>query len=445
MLNGGKNIDTVFKDGLSNHEVAPEAYVWESIEKNMNKQRRQAAVLIMWRSVAAACIVALMAVSFMLLNRVSEPLVEQTAEVMAAKKTEIAEQNSEAGKHTYIENQVNLNEAVIPEIPEKVLKNADDSAAPTPSLEDRHVVNKDAAIANYIASISAVSIAGTNEVNTDLHIRQEKVYYSIYNPLNAPSDFAKSSKKTSISIGGVLSPSYNSKMTSGGNESVMAASGVDVNENGINSLGGGLQVRVNTGSRWSFETGVLYAQVGQEVSNDYSYQSYKQAFLSRNVAISAGLSNSMGNVRITKPGPQAYAEPLTDNLVEASNTFESSVSSLKQTLDYIEIPMMARYSLFKNFPYLSVAGGISSNFLVDNAAYALDGGSERKIGETDDIKSFVLSSSIGLGVDVPIYKSIHLNVEPRLKYFLNSVSSNDDYNFQPYSFGVYGGLTFVIK
>ena len=92
-----------------------------------------------------------------------------------------------------------------------------------------------------------------------------------------------------------------------------------------------------------------------------------------------------------------------------------------------------------------MAGGISSNFLIDNSAYAIDGGSEQKIGETDDIKSFVLSSSLGLGVELPIYKSIHLNVEPRLKYFLNSVSSNADYNFQPYSFGVYGGLTFVIK
>ncbi|MCG8583009.1 MAG: PorT family protein [Bacteroidales bacterium] len=444
MLDGGKNIDTVFKDGLSDHEVAPDTYVWESIEKSMNKHKRQAAAIIMWRSVAAACVIALMTVTIVLLNSVSEPLVKQTAEVTPVLDLKITEDKSIVEEEIPMETENSSRELFPPKANKNTVPGEKDKPIKESVGSSFSTLHQEANNMKYLASISAVDLGGDNELNTNLHSQNKRVYYSIYNPLNAPS-FEKVKKKTSISIGGIVSPSYNSKMSSGGNEAVMAASGVDVNESGINSLGGGLQVRLNTGSRWSFETGVLYAQVGQEVNNEYGYKHSRQAFLSPQMSNSAGVSNSMGPIRVSKAVPNNYAEPLVDNLVEAAFSTVSSVNSVKQTLDYIEIPMMARYSLFKSFPYLSVAGGISSNFLIDNSAYAIDGGSEQKIGETDDIKSFVLSSSLGLGVELPIYKSIHLNVEPRLKYFLNSVSSNADYNFQPYSFGVYGGLTFVIK
>ncbi|MCU4155456.1 PorT family protein [Carboxylicivirga sp. A043] len=441
MLEGGRNIDTVFRDELSNHEVAPDAYVWESLNKTMQKQKRQSAIIIMWRSIAAACIIALIAVSISLLNRVSEPLINQTAEATQDKVENTPEVSGELASKV---EDAHLSEepAIGNDLDVPVSKEVVPLTQKSDEYEMLYAYGGDNVYKEQcLASITEVNLSSENRLSTELRSKQEKVYYPIYNPL---PESENSKKKTTISIGGVLSPSYNSKTSSGGTNTMRAASGVDVNESGINSLGGGLQVRVNTGSRWSFETGVLYAQVGQEVSNNYNYQPYKQVSFNSQASNTTRLANSMGPIVASK-SQKLYDAPLTDNMVEASYSAVNSVNEIKQTLDYIEVPIMARYSLFESFPYLSVAGGFSSNFLVDNTAYSLEGGTEQKIGETDHIKPFVLSSSVGIGIDVPLFKSIHLNVEPRLKYFLNSVSSNDDYNFQPYSFGVYGGLTFIIK
>jgi hypothetical protein len=291
-----------------------------------------------------------------------------------------------------------------------------------------------------LAVNTQIELKENYQLNTQPHVKQEKIYYPIY---STPSKVV-TKKKTTVSVGGVVSPAYNSRVSYGGGGQNYLKSSASVDESGINSLGGGLQVRLNTGSRWSFETGVLYSQVGQSVKSSQSFKS--QDNLYRRPSLNSALSNSLGSIVVKDNSSEMFFSPAPVHDVQSAVMNSSDAyASVKQTLDYIEVPMMARYSLFENFPYLSVAGGLSSNFLVNNTAYAVEGNSKEVIGETSDIKPFVLSSSVGLGVDVPVSKSLRFSLEPRFKYFLNSVSSNDAKSFQPYSFGIYGGITFVVR
>ncbi|MBK3515822.1 outer membrane beta-barrel protein [Carboxylicivirga marina] len=446
MLRGRKDIDAVFKDGLANHELEPGAYVWESIEKNLAQQQKQKRMLVIWRSVAAASVLLLVSLSISLYYTEVIPF---EAEVASIQENEISD------KATLEKEEVSLTKSVdkdhlssgqgaspelIPAVPKE--KSTKKQVQKKYQRYDSYAYANNVEKMNYLAANNDIDIREEYFINTSLHQKEEKVYFPIYATTNEVSK-----KRTSLSIGGVVSPAYNSKMNTGGGSPVMASSNVKVNENGINSMGGGVQLRLSTGSRWSFDTGVLYAQVGQEVSNTNSYQPFRSVIGSADELSNAGVANSMGTIIVKNPSPMSDAQSGKANLIEASNGYASlsSMSSVKQTLDYLEVPMMARYSLIKNFPYLSLAGGISSNFLVNNTAYALDGEEQEKIGETSDIKPFVLSSSVGLGLELPVFKSLRLNLEPRFKYFLNSVSSNDDFNFQPYSFGIYGGVTFVIR
>ncbi len=437
MLKGDKDIDAVFRSGLSDYEVAPESYVWEAIETSLANQKQHRRTLIIWRSLAAACIAGLISLGLGVLFRLSEPLVGPTAQTISSQTEQhrSSDGNIGAEEEEYIVSDgidtpkvsgsdVQGENAIISIPAEQVFVPKQNQARG--ELEEMVL----------LASVEKLDLQSDFDIDMQPHVKREKVYYPIYS-----NNIATVKKKTTISVGGVVSPAYNSKVSYGGGQNKLK-SNVSLDESGINSLGGGVQVRLNKGSRWSLETGVLYSQVGQSVQSSQSYSSLDNGF--KMASLNTALSNSLGSISVNKKVNSDLSSARESYVESAVMSYANVFSSVEQTLDYIEIPMIARYSLFKDFPYISVAGGLSSNFLVDNTAYSVEGGNKEVIGETNDIKPFVLSSSLGLGVDVPITKAIRFSLEPRFKYFLNSVSSNDTKSFQPYSFGVYGGITFVV-
>ncbi|MBS2211142.1 PorT family protein [Carboxylicivirga mesophila] len=440
MLREGKNIDAVFREGLSEHEVVPEGYVWDSLEKSLASQRKQRKVLVIWRSLAAACIAGFIALAIGWLFRVSEPLTSSEVQLVENDKIENEMPLQTAGFTEQVVEKKTIVEDAKSEPVSLIESNLLQPKKVTVAVNEKKTVGAAGAL-DYLSSNSSLQLTENYDIDRQLHNRQEKVYYPIYAYNSTP---VPEKKKATVSVGGLLSPAYNSKVSYGAPARNVLKSGGSINESGINSLGGGLQVRVNTGSRWSFETGVLYSQVGQSVKNAQSttFANVREGVISPNTAT----ANSLGEIVINKASEDfSRAQVYANDIESAVLNYDNSYNSVKQTLDYIEVPLMARYALFNSFPYLSVSGGFSSNFLVNNSAYAVSGSSKEKIGETSDIKSFVISSSLGVGVDVPITKTIRLSLEPRFKYFLNSVSSNELNSFQPYSFGVYGGLTFVVN
>jgi len=443
MLKDRKDIDTVFKEGLSEHLVTPPSYVWDSVEASLNKQKKQSRALMIWRSVAAAAAVLLLWMSVNLLQDTTTLPIEVSQQVNLKSLSTLSELDevTDVVETNVSETSVASKKNGFPEMRGLVSKVERNINAPSKKSE----LAKSNVVLEPLASKANVIVETKYEIKSTLHSNKKKVYYPLF-ASNTPT--SQKRKKTSIRIGGVLSPAYSSKTSSGNNMNMARANGVNVDESGVNSLGGGIQLRVNRGSRWSFETGVMYAQVGQEVTNSLpQYMSDPKAMVeSANTPNQMQLTNSMGDIAINKPLRVAYATNRPGDFGEYDmNAAVPRSDGVKQSLEYLEIPMMARYSLFKNFPYVSLAGGFSSNFLVGNTAYAINDSQEEEIGKTEGIRPFVISSSVGVGVEVPLGKLLHFSLEPRFKYFINSVNSDSEYGFQPYSFGVYGGITFVIK
>jgi len=441
MLGKKKDIDAVFKTGLSGYEIAPEPYVWEALESGLAQQKAQRRTLIMWRSLAAACAIILLLVSFGMFFKVSEPTVlEQQRFSMADEPGESASSGliiDDKVVNAKSNQPVSISENDGDKLAEQVIVQQMPKQEPNAILHEEEVGQVESV--QLLAGKSEIAFNNDFNLAPELKIKRQNNYYPLFaSAYEAPET---SQKKRTLSIGGVVTPAYNSKVSSS-SPAVRSASN-SVTESGISSLGGGIQLRINTKSRWSFETGVLYAQVGQEVAGNKQSRSYDESLMNAQKSTSIEVVNSMGAVVPNNGRDNSLFYADGPGFIESTSF--ATVDNIKQTLDYIEIPMMARYSILNQFPYISISGGISSNFLVNNAAYALTDGSKEKIGETSDIKPFVLSSSIGVGVDVPLSKVIRLSLEPRLKYFINSVSANENYSFHPYSFGVYGGITFVIQ
>jgi opacity protein-like surface antigen len=115
--------------------------------------------------------------------------------------------------------------------------------------------------------------------------------------------------------------------------------------------------------------------------------------------------------------------------------------NMSQQFGYIEVPLELNYALVDHKMGLHLIGGFSSLFLVDNAVTLTSGNQTMEMGEANNINSVNFSTNVGFGVDYKFSPKIILNLEPIFKYQLNTFS-NVDGTFQPFSVGVYSGLSF---
>jgi len=90
---------------------------------------------------------------------------------------------------------------------------------------------------------------------------------------------------------------------------------------------------------------------------------------------------------------------------------------------------------------VNLIGGFSSLFLLNNSISLTAGDETTQMGEANNVNSINFSTNIGLGIDYDFTPKIKLNIEPLFKYQLNTFSEVDG-SFNPFSIGIYSGLTF---
>ncbi|MBS2100243.1 outer membrane beta-barrel protein [Carboxylicivirga linearis] len=450
MLDLGNNIDATFRNGLDKLEVKPSADVWKGIDSRLNHKENKRSIVVIWGMVGAASVVAAVLTSILLFQPNSVTELGLSTSVVEVEKNNRYDEEADVNTDESVMAFEEKSELVIEkeEINKMMIKGEQDIFLA--QNEDSYMAEDDEERTEAISLEKKLSLlkgkgiyglANNSSVSaTKLKSTTKKEYY----PLYAYNENSESKKDFQVLVGGALSSAYNYRNTSG----APVRSYDNYSESGFNSMGGGINVRIETSKRWSVETGVVYAQVGQEISRSANYQSdlmYGDALIRTSVELPRTYTNSMGKIRFSNSS-QAPNASLGYESVNA--IYDASLLSdgdgIRQSLEYIEVPLMARYKLLDGIAIVSLAGGFSSNILVGNTAYMLDGNSKMDIGETEGIKPVSWSSSLGLGFEIPVTKIIRIGVEPRFKYYLESISEISDYNFQPYSFSVFGGITFLL-
>jgi len=465
MLDPRNNIDNAFQKGLGNLEVEPSASVWGGIEAHLNAKRKGRSIIVAWSMITAASVLVAVMSIWIFLKPNSENLA--LSSVVEVQKTipsadVVTESNllstNKAQEVLPSVAMVSESESLIGnkaqevgyEPTQTVLAGANESWTFDHNKTKNVTIHKQKENRNVL--LTSISGKGFEHLGEDIEVNEfqlKGIGKKEYLPLYASNENeVKPKKGFRMLVGGAVSSAYNYRETSGA--PVQAYSPYSYSESGINSIGGGINVRIEGNSRWSVETGVIYAQMGQEISSSFNQRSdllYADVFIKPNVGHAQEFSNSLGQISFSSNKsnlPEGRLEYEAMSSVD-NNSLVTDADGIRQTLDYIEVPLLARYKILDGFPVISLAGGFSSNFLVGNTAYLLDGNKKIEVGQTDGVNPVSWSSSLGIGVEVPISKLVRINLEPRVKYYLESVSSNPEYNFQPYSFSVFGGLTFIIK
>ncbi|WP_165749362.1 outer membrane beta-barrel protein [Cellulophaga sp. Z1A5H] len=115
---------------------------------------------------------------------------------------------------------------------------------------------------------------------------------------------------------------------------------------------------------------------------------------------------------------------------------------LSQQFGYLEVPLELNYALLDKRFGIDVIGGVSSLFLLNNDVFLNSGDQTTEVGEANNINAINFSTNFGFGFNYKLTQKLLFNVEPVFKYQLNTFS-NTSGDFQPFSLGVYSGVSFI--
>lgn len=216
---------------------------------------------------------------------------------------------------------------------------------------------------------------------------------------------------------------------------------------------GGFQVSYLQSSRLTIESGISYNRMGVNIGD---YSSFRGGWFSEDMLYSGhsskvvSISNSMGTV--VSNNEETYLNNYqSDGAIADYHMLEpvamavgdATVQSFSQSFDYLEIPLNIKYKIIDRMVDVQLTGGISTNLLISNRLSAVTADGNVRIGEVADVKTMNYAGNAGIGLIYDLFGRFSLTVEPRFRYYLNSINSSYLPVTRPYSFGVYTGLQYL--
>lgn len=461
-----KNIDQLFRDKLSDHEQQPPAYLLANVLTGAAQSRRRKKI-VFWRiaGVAAALLLAFVAgwqLNYMNRDAIRQPMVENQPVMQPSHEAiNVDPTNNTTDKNIHDSNIVqeetsyatdsdknsqfasNINGHKKTLLPEKQVIDREAKAYSTQSIQpiNRKIVPNDPLADRLHEKKMKSPDVNSQELTIDQQIMEQ----------NRKQVLAQNEKrkKPHWLVGAQVSPAYSVNRSS--HASDYANDMLNSSSNTPVELGGGLSVEYKTGKRWSLQSGVFYAGLGQSSGNSSVSNRQLDAFAESgaeffnapaNIMASTMTVNSKAGV-IELDGVPAGME-LATNMEDKTlaSAVVGSDARFVQNFQYLEIPLYLRYSLIDARFDVELMGGVSSNVLIGNDTYLENSTGKSLVGKTQGMQDISYSGTFGLGLKYGVSNRIFLNLEPRVKYYLNSLNTNSSVTYKPYTIGVYTGISY---
>ena len=290
---------------------------------------------------------------------------------------------------------------------------------------------------------------------SDQEVADQEVADQVSDPVEAiasdPADELQEKKRGDLKwvVGAALSPLYSFR-----DAEASAMAGAADFESGMVAYAGGVHVSYRTTARLSIESGIFYNKMGISIGAP-GIQSFNESFDFSPLAQESGrtevttITNSVGNI-VAKSG-EVYVNNYLLNASSENNAFTENTytnvieadQGIRQHLEYLEIPFNLRYTVVDRTLEFQLVGGMSTNFLINNFVSTETSGESTNIGYLTNIRSVNYSGNAGLGMIYHIHNRFSLQLEPRFRYFLNSVNDATLPSTRPYTLGLYTGLSYT--
>lgn len=427
-----KDIDQLFADKFKDLSVKPRPELWGSIKGNMKLAKRKKRVAIALTSLAA---VASFALLFSLSNHffIQDKTIFQDPKLLSGLDTNLNRivEDSKVEKNI-LENEkaadLSLNNKNKPEANKETIESTPlfkTEPNRNDNLSIKHLNSKTKVLENVSLTMHIPKERiGVNEKVISVTMHDSSIVARNIKLLELFNNSEK--RKKGWSILGQVSSAYSSYV--GDNSEYNK-------ENGLVSFGGGVKLNWQTSKKIAIQTGFVYNKFGQQLV--YTRPVYTTPILrSRSIMGSRsniGITTSAGHIKLKAPVVYSAANFLSAPL-------KSSSIDMVQSFEAIEIPLILRYNLIDEKIGLCINGGLSTNFMVGNKVYNKDTG--EILGKTIGIRSTNFSTNFSLDIEYELNSKFSLSLEPSLKYYLNSINKDSDFNYKPYTLGFNSGILY---
>lgn len=203
-------------------------------------------------------------------------------------------------------------------------------------------------------------------------------------------------------------------------------------------FGYGIGVGYALNKRITVRTGLNKVNLSYD-TNDISFFRGIQAKTLAGVQPAA--SGTMIHVESNNINSNPVLSPENELLPFESSIVHKTSGYLQQEMGYLEMPVEMTYNILDKRFGIKLIGGFSTLFLQDNSIRVISGEINTLLGEANNLNDVHFSTNFGVGLKYSFLKSFEFNVEPTLKYQLNTFNANAG-SFKPYLFGVYSGISY---
>lgn len=457
------NIDKLFREKLLDYEKQPPAYLLENVLAGVGGARRKRRI-VFWRvaGVAAALLLAFVAgwqVNYMNQETIKQPVVvnqdssaKTTVEMNAVtekkassdkiQEAKVARAETsgkrDSGKREQVARQINLPDGN--PLVEPMLTSRNEEYAVLKPITHSIGLNDQFDPILHEKKVNSSVIDQPEQIIDKQIIEQNQQQLRVQNETRKIGHWL---------VGAQVSPAYSVNRSS--HSSDYASNMLNTSSKAPVELGGGLSVEYKPGKRWSLQSGVYYAGLGQSSVNSFSSNRSLSSVADKgseyfNAPVNIEASNMMINSKVGVIEMNGIpSEVVVGNNLEDKTMASAVVVSYArfiQNFQYIEIPLYLRYSVIDTRFDVELMGGLSSNVLIGNETYMESSAGKSLVGKTQDMQGMNYSGTFGLGMKYGLSKRLFLNVEPRIKYYLNSLNNNSAVTYKPYTIGIYTGISY---
>lgn len=468
--------DRYFRDRLGGFENSPSDSTWDQIVQKMESRKKKKAAMIFFRIAAGMAILLSTGIGYYLLNRnegnVTTSLSPAHNERNIASNKELSGSESSNPINKELNAQISANEKG-----EINQLQSNDSATPYSDVEN-NIEQQEQAFQEVIPEVTAKDETYDDLARVDQILPNVALPDSLFRVLNIPDQLAdtgmtpaeaaalllaqndveaetEKSRSRSWSLGSEIAPLYAHRNISSENGQSAEIATINNSESGVLAYAGGLSIALNTGKRLSVQTGIYYSRYGQEINQVEPIRTASD-YPEKNNFIA--VSNSTGTIpgTVSIHSVSSY-RTLSDGTVYNQNDYQNGIVNsnvdplvpdnaedvvLRQYFNYFELPIILKYKVIDRKIDFSFSGGVITNFLVGNAINMISDGQTSRIDETTDINKINYQGSVGMGFEYPVADNFSFTLEPRFRYYINSINRSSDLSVHPFSLGFFAGINY---
>jgi hypothetical protein len=439
VANRDANIDLLFRNGLKDYEVLPPVEVWNNIYPVIRKKQRPVLLL---RS--AALVAVLLSISF-LTYRWAHEISTSVQNPTLAVRDESFQSRDNTGNTEINRILLNKNQQKGVAQSNQMADISDIDALSGYTDPEPGILNPVAETRNLTPDGSLLFPGGIqtirnfkpitdNSINPDF---EELDGISFENPIDRTNRW---------SVSAMASPTYYLRSETGNDE---LSKQFHASEQSRITYSGGVAFTYKISNKLSVQSGLYYSSLGREVDGITSFAGFKSYDYTKGdhnfeVLTSNGLIyTENSDVFLRDNSGDRVLTRFTNDVFDPNKAHLSYInSSLYQNFSYLEMPVILRYKLIDKSIDFNLIGGLSYNLLVNNSVNTIIDGNKYNVGKTAGLNQFMVSSSVGMGLEYNLSKKFSLNLEPTFRYYLNPFGETYGLKIHPYSFGVFSGLSY---